>query len=365
MKPRHTALLAALGIALACAGCGRAIDPSDPSEDPSSALPPPPWPVCAAQTGEARVAPSRGVDIVLSVDTSSSMTVEAGWVKDNLNAFARYIADQDIDYRVVVVAERGDTRPIAKLPSGGVGGEVVTSSNRRGICVPAPLGGPNCGDGPRFRHVDRRVDGDALKHLVAGYQDYRSFLRADASTSFVAISDDDSSKPPAWFEQQIAALGDPGFPDGYTFHSIVGVGADPLRGCATAARAGRVYQELSRKTGGSVFPVCRTDWRPTFEALAREVVKASKPPCAYRLPVPPDGKSIQPRQIRVSYLADGQPELLQRVESAAGCAAVAGGARAFFTDDANNPRFVRFCPGTCAALDGGTIRVSYGCLTID
>ncbi len=72
-------------------------------------------------------------DIVIFIDTSGSMRQEAKWVQENVNAFAQYIGNQLVDYHVVLVAKGYN------------------------ICVPPPLGGPNCTDGPKFRHIQEKV----------------------------------------------------------------------------------------------------------------------------------------------------------------------------------------------------------------
>jgi hypothetical protein len=56
----------------------------------------------------------------------------------------------------------------------------------------------------------------------------------------------------------------------------VAYGAYPRKGCATGARIGQVYLDLTQATGGAKFPVCDKDWRSMFEKLAQAV--ATKAP---------------------------------------------------------------------------------------
>ncbi|MCA9667104.1 MAG: hypothetical protein KC503_16010 [Myxococcales bacterium] len=322
-------------------GGGGGWDVSPTTPNPTD---PPPWPVCAEQTGEAKLI-GGGVDIIMFIDTSGSMVEETAWVQQNMNNFAQYIASKNLDYHVVLVAEEYKDLIIIK----------------QGICVPQPLGGPNCTDGPRFRHIKQDVNStDGLIKLINLYPQYQSFLRPGATVNFVAITDDNSSQPMSWFDAELAKLQNPGFPNGYIFHSIAAFGSDPKRGCPTGARYGKVYEDLSKATGGSMFPVCSTDWKPIFDKLAQSVVQNAKPPCSYNLPTPPDGKTIQPTQIRVTYEINGQSIPIPRVDNEAAC----GNSRSFYYDNNQNPKLVNFCPATCSAMQGGKIKIVFGCLQI-
>ncbi len=294
--------------------------------------PPPPWPVCASVGGEAELI-GGGVDIVWFVDTSGSMSEETAWVQQNLNAFATFIATQDLDYRVVMVADG------------------------KKICVPPPLGGPSCTDGERYRHVKRLVGStNGLSSVIQSYPDYGDFLRPGATKTFVAVSDDNSFKSADWFRDELAALG--GFDDGFIFHSIVAYGTEAKRGCATGARIGSVYLQLSAETGGSKFQICRTDWKPIFDELAASVAKTARPPCAYAMPAPPVGQRINPDQVQIAYLQGAQATLFSPVTDEAAC----GTRRGFYYDDRDSPTQATFCPAACSMMDGGKIEISFGCL---
>lgn len=310
---------------------------------PGSPYEAPAWEVCAEATGEAKLV-GGGVDIIWFIDTSGSMREETAWVQQNINAFAQFIGSHNLDYRVILVAEEYDKNFLGF---------------EEGICVPPPLGGPNCTDGPRFRHIKTTVAStDGLIKLINTYPKYKDFLRPGATKNFVAVSDDNSSEPATWFDAELAKL--EGFGDGYLFHSIVAYGPDPKRGCATGARYGKVYEELSKQTGGAMFPVCLTDWNPIFDQLARSVVQNAKPPCAYDLPAAPPGEHIKPDQIRVNYQINGQSIPIPRVGSAAEC----GDTRSFHYDDNQDPTQVVFCPATCGGMQGGKIHITFGCLEI-
>ncbi|MEK6608683.1 MAG: hypothetical protein AABZ30_13570 [Myxococcota bacterium] len=66
------------------------------------------------------------VDIIWIVDSSGSMDFENDVVQNNLNAFSTAIAGSGVDYRVVLIG------------------------SKESMCVPPPLGGAGCSDGPSF-----------------------------------------------------------------------------------------------------------------------------------------------------------------------------------------------------------------------
>ncbi|MFT5433964.1 MAG: hypothetical protein ACI9OJ_004676, partial [Myxococcota bacterium] len=202
-------------------------------------------------------------DIIWFIDTSGSMSDEAESVQANINAFAAFMGNVNIDYRVVLIADGF------------------------GLCVPEPLGGPNCTDGPRFRHIHDQVgSNDGLKKLVDNYPKYKDFLREDATTNFIAVTDDNADKLPTWFKGQVLQQTAPGFSEPWFFHSIVGMGPIPLVGCFGAAFGGLAYLTLSEETGGVSFPICDADWSSMFDSLAETVVNNVEATCAYALPNP-------------------------------------------------------------------------------
>jgi len=291
---------------------------------------------CAASeaTAKNKILP---VDIIWFVDTSGSMDFETATVQNNLNAFAQSIGASGLDYHVVMVAESS-------------------------VCVPAPLGGPGCTDGTSYKHIKMSVDShDGLEKLIAAYPQYQSFLRPDAIKHFVAVTDDNSSKNAAWFQSQIAALTNPGFPKGFVFHSIVAYGAFPFIGCLTGAAIGVVYLTLTQSTGGVKAEVCATDWTPIFTALAQGVVSGTTVPCSYVIPPPPTGKTIDPKKVNVSFTpAGGQATTIPKVMGQADCATKSG----WYYDNETNPTTITFCASTCSSLGQGSVKILFGCTTV-
>jgi hypothetical protein len=112
-------------------------------------------------------------DIIFVVDQSGSMNQETAYVQTKLNDFAAQISVSNVDYHVIMIA---------------------TPSGNNPICVPAPLGGPSCGNNTRFRLVDQRVDShDGPELALARFADYSDFLRPNATKHFVFITDDNSA----------------------------------------------------------------------------------------------------------------------------------------------------------------------------
>jgi hypothetical protein len=293
------------------------------------------------------------IDIIWAVDTSGSMSFEATTIENNLNAFAAQIDSWGLDYRVIMVAERGD------------------GSNE--VCVPAPLGGAACADGPLYRHVPNYVGSHtALAALIEGYPLYQDFLREDSAKHFVVVSDDeaDNDLDDTWFKTAILGLVAPGFParefapQGYTFHSIVAWGDVPGRGCDTGADIGDSYLALTELTLGVKAKVCETDWGPIFAALQAAVMEGTQLPCAFEIPPPPPGENLDPSQVNLVYTPTGGTDVtVPRVESAADCGANDG----WYYDDPVAPTQIIVCPNTCDSFQAdpdGRVGLQFGCSTV-
>ena len=293
---------------------------------------------CVASEAEAKNK-FKPVDIIWFIDTSGSMDFETKTVQNNMNAFAKMIAGTVLDYRVVLIADPGD------------------------ICIPAPLGGPGCTDGAKFKHVKVSVGSDdGLEKLISTYPKYQSFLRTDSIRHFVAVTDDESDKSASWFKSQVAALKSPGFPNGFVFHSIVAYGNIFWIGCITGAKIGNYYLKLTADTGGTKAKVCETNWQPIFSALAKSVVANTKVPCAYTIPSPGAGKTVDPQKVNVSHTpVGGKANKIPKVKNAAACPATTG---AWYYDNETNPKTVHLCPGFCKLVGQGKIKVLFGCKTI-
>ncbi|HQY62033.1 MAG TPA: hypothetical protein PK141_11605, partial [Polyangiaceae bacterium] len=173
LAPRaFTIGLFAFGTALACgaptlAACGSTPRPEsfDPPTEasaplPTATVPAPPTPpfvldagadadaakfeACASTAVEAKRDPLP-VDIVWIVDNSASMAPAVAEVQAGLNAFAAFVGTKGLDYKMVMLSLRGDGPTT-------IGGQLLYP-----VCVPPPLGGVDCADGPNFRHASLNV----------------------------------------------------------------------------------------------------------------------------------------------------------------------------------------------------------------
>jgi len=271
-------------------------------------------------------------DIIWFIDTSGSMREETNWLQQNINGFAAYIGAQQIDYHVVLIADGYD------------------------LCVPEPLGGPGCTDGPRFRHVHEEVDShDGLEQVVQTYPQYSDFLRAGATTNFVAVSDDNSDWSAAKFRNEASALSNPGFSDPFVFHSIVAMGPIPVIGCITGAFGGLVYLQLSGETGGATFPICETNWASMFGQVAETVVETVQSPCTYALPDP--ARAANADLMSLAFREGDRYAIIPKIGDADGCGEQGG----WYIDAAAAPPALVLCPATCRTLAGGVLQLAYDC----
>ncbi|MCB9556025.1 MAG: hypothetical protein H6707_07970 [Deltaproteobacteria bacterium] len=289
------------------------------------------WPTCASTTIGADIT-RKPVDIIAFVDTSDSMGEETAAVQNNLNAFAAFIDAQKVDYRVVLIAD--GTK----------------------ICIAPPLGAAACNDGPRFRHIKQTVlSADGLDKILELFPQYADFLRDNAVKNFIAISDDDSEHTADWFINGLKKLPTKTFNQPIYFHSIVAFGDVPIRGCATGARTGSTYLDLTARTNGVKFSVCSSDWKPIFPQLAQTIIDSTAPECTAMIPDAPSSEQlIDLQRIWVSILGKGP---VDRVAAADACQDKDG----YYVDTTVAPSTLVLCEKTCKQLIGGRVTIEFGC----
>lgn len=172
---------------------------------------------------------SVGVDVIIVVDTSSSMSKAIDAVEQSINQdFAAILEASMVDYRVIVL---GDYPPGGQLD----------------ICITAPLSGTDCNPPPpvpaiteRYKHYDAATGSGAfLDNIIAWYTKpdphglapggYVDFLRDGSRKVFLAMTDGTSASnntgPGDNFDQQLLTLnpahfGTPGDRH-YLFHTII------------------------------------------------------------------------------------------------------------------------------------------------
>jgi hypothetical protein len=297
---------------------------------------------CVADVTETVVPP---VDIVFVVDTSGSMSTEIAAVQANINAFSNRVGQSGLDYRVIMIGQKGTT---------GIS-----------ICVPPPLGGPDCANlPPRFYHVNQVIGStDALSKILTTFDDadpaisWKKFTRFDSHKVFIVLTDDNSTLPHMSFDSQLLSKTPLGiFGDTtrrrYTFQSICGWedGTPLLTGpkCSTAVNNGLEYQNLSVLTGGITESVCKTDYSSILQNLARGIT--NKLTCELDL-VAPDGTPLDPDKVAVRFTPAGEEgRILEQVGDPETCDQVNEG---WYYDDPDQPARIILCPETCDALNSG------------
>ncbi len=368
----------------------------------------PPDAACATATAEAQVE-RLPVDIIWVVDNSVSMQPAIDQVTAGLNDFADLIAGSGLDYRVIMLALRGE-------------GELRVDGRRRyGVCIPEPLAGDaSCGDGTRFFQVNVDIHSTQPVEQIlgtlgqtTGYQEgdqhgsapWRDLLRPEASKTFVVVTDDNSrtcdrpvgtcwdTDPPL----TVTSLED--FPgggnpfnsrelgpgiltaeygslfEGYLFSGIYGWGSetDPDVTCtypggATPPSPGQTYTALVERTGGVRAQICdgAAAWGPFFDSVATAVTSTSRIECTLAFPPPPDGMSLDVDRVNVTIRGASGDTTLPRVDGAGAC----GDGEGWHYDDPVSPSQVTLCPASCdfarEEITESThgVSVLFGCETI-
>lgn len=338
--------------------------------------------VCAAvkQSAELVYEP---VDIILLIDTSSTMQAAVASVEQNINtSFASIIEGSGLDYRVIVIATHR------------------AKTNNPGICVSAPLSGTNCNPvpaqpvlGPRFFHYDRGLgSSSSLSEPLAAYrqadkhgfapQGWSQWLRPVARKVFLAINDGTSTSllKAAEFDSQLLALDPQNFGSAqerrYVFHAILGLAENnpPTKpweasdsivkgtcsGYSGPLGEGVIYQDLTRLTGGVRFPLCQFGaFDVIFKLLAQQIVEGQAVACSYEIPEPPPGKALDKSTIVMKYKSTGKADVgLQQVADEGACSG-----DAFYIDG----DLLRLCPATCSkvqAAAAASLEVLFGCNNI-
>ncbi|MBW2454108.1 MAG: hypothetical protein JRI68_06345 [Deltaproteobacteria bacterium] len=300
---------------------------------------------CASTTSEAEegFAPA---DIIIAVDTSGSMDLEAQWTQQNMNVLVTTITGSGIDAHVVMISDND-------------------------ICVPTPLGSGNCPSDenlPSYRHVQTGVGSDdALEKIISTYPQWKDSLRLAATKTFVVVSDDDSDLSASGFTNQLLALDPPTF-QGFKFDAIVSFAPPWASGPCwlLSAAQGTVYQALVQQTGGVAGDLCLQNFAPVFQDIATAVVQNSQIDCVYDIPDPGNGETIDFDKVNVEFQPDPNApgQVIPYVPGGAAACDPNGG---WYYDDPNNPTQIIFCEATCTAVQSqteGQVSVVFGCETV-
>lgn len=311
---------------------------------------------CAEVSDEAMVG-AQPADILVVVDNSGSMDMEAGFVQANMNTFSSQIFLANIDAHVVLIS--------------------ADSNADAGICFAQPLGSGACPDDtnlPGYLHINDSVaSNNALQKILDHSAEWLPAFRPTAAKHIIVVSDDDSDLSAGAFDAAFLAL-DPSLA-GYTFHAIASP-EDPILACVAqtsccpafipfSADLSQEYIDLTSMTGGIFGNLCEQNFAPIFDQVSTAVVTGATLACEYSIPPPPDGEDFDPDQVNVEF-DDGAGGILDigRVESPAECAAVTDG---WYYDDPAMPTSIIVCPQTCTKIQGfnmASVSIKFGCATV-
>lgn len=287
-----------------------------------------PGPCTSTLKAEAKAAKA---DVIIAVDTTSSMKKEFGPVNGALGALGQALKDGGVDHRVVVIAK--DTGCCK-------------------ICVPPPLGQGGCKDGGNLKRVVAWVEGKSqLKVMIDTWDKYKSFLRPDATRHLLTISDDKSDYDAGWFKSAISKLSAPGFPKGFVMHSITSVN------CPDDDTNDAVVS-LAKETGGHAFPICKGDgntWNGWMKTIASDIGKGGMA-CTY--PISAAMKTVPDlaKSLKVTATIGGAKTSLSPLAAGKTC-----GPALEYELLGKPPVAITVCPSACALIKGGELSTEYAC----
>jgi hypothetical protein len=252
------------------------------------------------------------------------------------------------------------------------------------VTSPDPLANTPLANDPRYKFIDTRVDSNnPLDIAVSSFPMYSSFLRADAATHFVFVTDDESrykglatpAERATSFHTDMMGL----LKRSFTLHTIASEGPTACRdpncmpdastgicvfvmlGCGAAA-PGDTYYALAAMTHGLTASICVSDWNAIFKPLSDAVIASAPLPCNYLIPPSPAGQTLDPTKVNVRWSDPAMRETtFGKAANGGACANELG----WYYDDATKPKEVLLCPATCQRVaEGGTLNIAYGCATV-
>jgi hypothetical protein len=364
------------------------------------------------QNSDTATLEEKPVDVIVFIGNNGSLAQEIAAVEENINvSFADILEASSVDYQVILVSRSGahQFNICVEAPLGGAAtGECILQENNN-----APVHNP-----PKFYHYSLPIDqNDTWCKLLDSYDGtvpdeygqapngWSEWLRVEAAKVFITITDsridclhdgfeldegpsqpNDSDLPnaetvAAKMDEFILGLSEAHFGTAdarnYYWHSIVGLEAidpqnpatawqpdDPITTvkCSSADTSPTSpsigNQALSRITGGLRFPVCEVqNYDTVFSTIAQGIIQGTAVSCAFPLPEPPQGQTLDLETVQVKYTPGdgGDAVTFVQVDTAGDC-----------TDDGfyiENEEIV-LCPGACALVTadlGAEIDVLFGC----
>lgn len=334
---------------------------------------------CVSDSAQAELVP-KPVDVILFVDTSSSMQDVSNGVETSLIALLDAITTiESADVRVILVALYGTAAA---------------------MCVPAPLGpddcmppGPLAPVGPQlFQYSIGLGSGSFLDAIITTYtgeapataslyaappNGWQEWARPEAFKVIIGVTDAASmSTNPALgnaFDAELLALAPEQFgtPDArnYVLHAITAIGPNtppelpwppeaPLVVSECEGEPGQPLQQAAIITGGFRFGLCYYASFPAlFDDIGVQAAELTPVTCDFAIPEAPEGETLDPDTFEVEYLPAGVApgEVFHQVPSEGDCEA-----DAFWVDATS----IHLCAEVCAVVQADAmahIDVRYGC----
>lgn len=277
------------------------------------------------------------VDVIWTIDSSGSMHDDAMRMADNVSVFWEAISDADLDIRVIFITADG-------------------------FAPPPPSTFPG-----QYYGIDYPVNSwDGLLAFSDAFSFYRRYLRPDAITHLISVTDDESEAI-RWedFQASMTEL----LGHDFTFHAIASerlpsTRQNPTGACFTdtggAWAPGDEYYALADATGGLKLSICNEDWSELWGELNEVIVLPIPLPCSYRIPPPSPGTLLNPDRFRMVHeLPSGQVRIIDRVPGMAGCG------NGWWLNEASER--LELCPAVCdeVAELGGSISIDLDCILTD
>ena len=221
------------------------------------------------------------VDFIMIVDNSGSMSDTAEQVRKNLHKLGQRLNAKGIDYRFVMIAERGTTDTA--------------------VCIKPPLGGSNCGNTSKFKHINQRIESrDAFGLTVTNYSKYKNFIRKNSLLQIIVVTDDDSDMSWSRFKSKMRSYGH----NDIVLHGIIATRND---GCVSAV--GRRYLKGIRDTRGAKLHICKQNWGNVIKVIFDATVSRLKD--SFKLKKPPFDET----DIQVFIKKNNQNDSLRKPEN--------------------------------------------------
>lgn len=186
-------------------------------------------------------------DIVFYVDQSGSMLDDQERLRANFTRFVGILEGLDLDYQIMVVTDEDGCHNESIIDA-----DTADASGVFSRAVDGPYG--------RWTEAGLSLVTQALENTAVGGCN-EGFLRTDAKTTAVMVSDEVEQSRQSW-DVYVGRMR--GYAPSIGITSIVG---DVPSGCATAD-PGTGYVEATLATGGAFLSICNEDWSSYFETIA-------------------------------------------------------------------------------------------------